>query len=60
MERLAVQNGKRKSGEIMIGERCPSDHCVKKPVTSKTVAAGAGARNWSSGPVMEKFVAIVD
>jgi hypothetical protein len=32
----------------------------KKPVTSKTVAAGAGARNWSCGPVMVSFVAIVD
>jgi hypothetical protein len=56
MVRFAIQNGKTRSGEIMIGERRPSDRCIKKPVTSKTGLVvntgvfwsrlGAGARNW--------------
>jgi hypothetical protein len=66
MVRFAIQNGKTRSGEIMIGERRPSDRCIKKPVTSKTglvVNTGVfwsrleqGQEIGSCGPAMNKRV----
>lgn len=56
MVRLAIQNAKTGSGEIMIGGRCPSEHCIKKPVTSKMgwfldiTCSGCG---WSRGKKLE-------
>jgi len=52
MVRLAVQNGKTRSGEIMIGERRPSERGRRKPVTSKTglvVDTACSGRGWSRG-----------
>lgn len=58
-------NGQTRSGEIMIGERCPSDRCIKEPSRPKLVGCGhsvfwsrleQGQEIGSCGPAMENRV----
>jgi hypothetical protein len=54
--KLAIQNAKTGSGEIMIGGRCPSEHCIKSPSRPKrgwfldTTCSSCG---WSRGKKLE-------
>jgi hypothetical protein len=57
-EARCLKQQKTGSGEIMIGGRCPSKHCIKKPRhVQNGVGTGCrvvlGSRGWSRGKKLE-------